>query len=198
MSAPTAWARAHALAEAHGHAWACLRSAPSSSEEAETLWASVTAEELGPCGGLGPSLAHITGTGRLRWWISPQGTVILHVARPAPAGDVLAARVDEGGSVHVDLIGEACLRHWSALRLALKALGLRLPEGRVRDVVEAAAAAWDYDQYSSDRDSVEAACANALRVDAAAEAVLAEEREVVMAAQAAVTRARHLTREATR
>jgi len=104
--------RAHALASAHGHEWACALPV----EVAEALWALGGAVEIrrvvdamrheDAIGGIeAPAvngagvIHHTTGTGRLRWEVYPDGYTRLTVSRPS--GDILCASVDTGDAVEV-------------------------------------------------------------------------------------------------
>jgi hypothetical protein len=109
--------RAHTLAGAYGHTWGAF--CPAEIEGYRELMACKSAAEIqslvhrrleaGPCGwGVDAPgvevdewgqtcLTHVTGTGRLAWWISPDGSVELRVSRPSGAYMSLAFDSDIDG-----------------------------------------------------------------------------------------------------
>lgn len=98
--------------------------APRSLAEACCAEAAACVDNAFPCG-IGPSLSHTTGTGRLRWLVHESGAVALAVSRPE--GDVIHCDVTADGRVVAYHTGRFAWRHVEALRQALAALGLEVP-----------------------------------------------------------------------
>lgn len=130
------------LAAAHGHDWACRAD---STDGAETLraWLQYEATYTGPLWtGIGPSVDHTTGTGRLRWQCAKH-IVQLDVFRPPLAEGLEPRRVlclllwlepVEGSDPAVvagiqDLVvGQVFERHLQAVETCLKGLYDTKPE----------------------------------------------------------------------
>lgn len=113
-----AFTRALSLARAHGHAWTCHTEHPAVAAilagpepyDARALaeafeWAAAEDDSRRPAG-VGFSLSHTTGSGRLSWDIAddqdafrPSGTVHLTVSRPSLAWRVWAAQRDAAASL---------------------------------------------------------------------------------------------------
>lgn len=100
--------------------------APRSLAEAQVAEAAACVDNAFPCG-IGPSLAHTTGTGRLRWLVYESGAVTLVVSRPAPEGDVIRVDITPDGRVVAYCMGRYGWRHVEALHQALRALGVEMP-----------------------------------------------------------------------
>lgn len=113
-----AFTRALSLARAHGHAWTCHTEHPAVAAilagpepyDARALaeafeWAAAEDDSRRPAG-VGFSLSHTTGSGRLSWDIAddqdafrPSGTVRLTVSRPSLAWRVWAAQRDAAAAL---------------------------------------------------------------------------------------------------
>jgi hypothetical protein len=125
------FARARALALAHGHLWAQCPETEGLTD-AEEILSVVTewdAAEGVPsvCGGIyAPTVdedgdvVHTTGTGRLSWCVYEDGHTTISIARPT--GWVATVSVCPDGDWSVDVGGEILERHVDAALVAVRAL----------------------------------------------------------------------------
>jgi hypothetical protein len=159
------WHVAWALARAFGHEWAQradVTALLAQAEDGDQSAASVRAAVVPPPdfawaivaptvvydGDGKPVVVHVTGTGRLRWAVHPDGSVGLEVHRPAPVGVVITAWLgacrDDDREVSVVQSGPAAFRHWRILAQALAAVD-HADRGWIFEMVRDAAATYEVD-----------------------------------------------------